>query len=62
MLQNIVRDVNLDGSFVRTKFNWLRMESGAGYSVPDGNCSVAVYVGGYRETEKRQLLLTLKST
>jgi len=54
--------MNLGGSFVATKFNWLRMGSAAGYSVPDGSCSVAVFVGGYRETDKRQLLLTQDST
>jgi hypothetical protein len=47
--------MNLYGSFVKTKFNWLKLRSGAGYSVPDDRRSVAVYVGEYRETEKRQL-------
>jgi len=56
VLQNIVRDMNLDGSFVATKFNWLRMGSGAGYSVPVGSRSVAVCLDGYRETEEWQCL------
>jgi hypothetical protein len=47
--------MNLYGSFVKTQFNWLKMGSGAGYSVSDDRRSVAAYVGEYRETEKGQL-------